>query len=398
MQNSILSVLDKIGRAALVSAPLLALAFTAMQTGRAQTYTVLYTFTGGPDGGTPMDTPILFNGNVYGTTEGGGAKAAGAVYELNFKSRHEVALHSFSGADGSGPIGGLVQGKNGNFYGAAYHGGGHNDGALFELTPAGQFTLLHSFAGPPTEGMGPAGTPVFDSLGDLFGTTYVGGASKGWGTVYEYTAAGVFETGQSFSPDGALPRAGLFFQAGKLYGTTCGCGYLPYGGTIYEVGVQRALYTFSGGADGSQPLASLVGDGAGNLYGTTSAGGIGSFGAGAGVIFKFNLSTSELTVLHTFSGPDGAVPAAGLAWDAQGNLYGTTTLGGAHGYGNVFKLDSSGNLTSLHDFTGGADGASPYAGVLVDSKGNVWGAAAAGGSAAAPGGYGVIFIISPPTT
>lgn len=398
MQNRTKQMIHKIRRAALVGAPLLAMASAAALPGMAQTFTVLYTFTGGADGGTPMATPILYNGNVYGTTSGGGANASGTVYELNFKSRHEVALHSFTGSDGTGPIGGLVQGANGNFYGAAYRGGAHNDGTLFQLTPSGQFTLLHSFIGPPTEGIGPAGTPVFDSLGDLFGTTYVGGASKGWGTVYEYSAAGVFQTGQSFSPDGALPRGGLFFQGGKLYGTTCGCGSLPYGGTIYEVGVQRALYTFTGGADGSQPLAGLVGDGQGNLYGTTSAGGTGNFGNGYGIIFKFNLATSTLTVLHTFSGPDGGVPSSALSWDAQGNLYGTTTLGGAYGYGNVFKLEPSGNIVSLHDFSGGSDGAHPNAGVLVDAKGNVWGAAAQGGSATAPGGYGTLFIISPPPT
>ncbi len=343
-----------------------------------------------------MSTPTLLNGNVYGTTSGGGAHASGTVYELNFKSRKETALHSFNGGDGIGPIGGLVMGPNGNFYGVAYRGGSHNDGTLYEISPSGVFTVLHNFAGPTAEGIGPAATPAFDPLGDLFGTTYVGGATKGWGTVYEYTAGGTFLTGQSFSPDGALPRGGLFFQAGKFYGTTCGGGANSYGGTIFQVGVQTALYTFTGGADGSQPLGALIGDGQGNLYGTTSGGGNGNFGGGYGVIFKFNLATSTLTVLHTFAGPDGGAPASALSWDSQGNLYGTTTLGGAYGYGNVFKLDPYGNLTSLHDFTGGADGAKPNAGVLVDAKGNVWGAAASGGSAQAPAGYGTLFIISPP--
>lgn len=391
------SISGKIRRVALAAAPALALTLIAMQPVEAQTFTVLYTFTGGNDGGTPMATPILYNGNVYGTTQGGGANHSGVVYEMNFASRHEAPLHTFTGADGSGPIAGLVQGSNGQFFGVAYRGGQYNDGTMFKLSPSGTFTLLHSFAGPPTEGIGPAGTLVFDPMGDLFGTTYVGGNSKGWGTVFEYSVGGVFQTGQSFSPDGALPRAGLLFNAGKLYGTTCGCGYLPYGGTIYEVGVQSALYTFTGGADGSQPLAGLTSDGMGNLYGTTSAGGSGNFGLGYGVVYKFNLATSTLTVLHTFTGPDGAVPASALSWDTAGNLYGTTTEGGAYGYGNVFELSPLGVMTTLHDFTGGADGAKPNAGVLVDSVGNVWGAASAGGSTQSPGGYGTLFIITPPT-
>jgi uncharacterized repeat protein (TIGR03803 family) len=373
-------------RAALALAPALALALITIQPIQAQTFTVLYTFTGGIDGGTPMDTPILAGGNVYGTTSGGGSSESGTVYQLVFKTRKETALHTFTGPDGIGPVGGLVQSSGGNFYGVAYKGGAHNFGTLFELTPSGTFTLLHSFDGPPTEGIGPAGTPVLDSLGDLFGTTYVGGQSKGWGTVYEYSAGGTFQTGQSFSPDGALPRAGLFFQGGKLFGTTCGCGNIAYGGTIYEVGVQKALYTFSGGADGSQPLAGLVGDGEGNLYGTASTGGSGNFGNGYGVVFKFNLATSQLTVLHTFTGTDGGAPAAGLAWDSQGNLYGTTTIGGAYGFGTVFELSASGSLTTLHSFTGGADGGTPYAGVLVTAAGDIWGAASQGGSASVPGG------------
>jgi uncharacterized repeat protein (TIGR03803 family) len=370
-----------------------------MQPVQAQTFTVLYTFTGGADGGTPMDTPILSNGNVYGTTSGGGTGNSGTVYQLNFKTRKETALHTFTGPDGIGPIGGLVQNSSGNFLGVAYKGGANDDGTLFELTPAGTFTLLHSFAGKsvtPKEGIGPAGTPVFDPMGDLFGTTYVGGQSKGWGTVYEYSAAGVFETGQSFSPDGALPRGGLYFESGKLYGTTCGCGGIAYGGTIYQVGVQQALYTFTGGADGSQPLAGLIGDGMGNLYGTASSGGAGNFGSGYGVVFKFNLATSQLTTVHTFTGADGGVPASALAWDSQGNLYGTTTIGGAYGYGTVFKINSAGGaLTTLYSFTGGADGGTPYAGVLVDAKDNIWGTTSAGGSALPPGGFGTLFIISP---
>src|SRR5579871_6093487 len=133
MTRSMKTFLEWTGRAGLATAAvLIATGALAQQAGQAQTYTVLYTFTGGADGGTPMSTPTLLNGNVYGTTSGGGAHASGTVYELNFKSRKETALHSFNGGDGIGPIGGLVMGPNGNFYGVAYRGGSHNDGTLYE--------------------------------------------------------------------------------------------------------------------------------------------------------------------------------------------------------------------------------------------------------------------------
>ena len=395
------SISGNFRRAALASAAIVALATMGMQPAKAQTFTVLYTFTGGADGGTPLATPTLYAGTVYGTSTGGGANAAGTVYGYSVSENREVALHSFNGTDGSAPIAGLTQAASShNFYGVAYRGGTYNDGTMFMLTPAGVFTLLHNFAGPTTEGIGPAGNLVFDPKGNLYGTTYVGGSQypKGWGTVYEYSAGGVYTTGQSFPSGGALPRAGMYYTNGALYGTTCGCGSLPYGGSIYQAGVPSALYTFSGGADGSQPMGSLVGDGQGNLYGTTAAGGTGAFGNGYGVVFEFNIASKLLTVVHTFTGPDGGAPESALARDSQGNMYGTTTLGGAHGFGTVFELSSTGTLTTLYNFTGGVDGAKPVAGVALDSNGNLWGATSSGGSAVAPGGYGTLFKITPATS
>jgi uncharacterized repeat protein (TIGR03803 family) len=195
----------------------------------------------------------------------------------------------------------------------------------------------------------------------------------------------------------------LYLQGGKLYGTTSGGGARGYGGTIFEIGGPMALYTFNGGAGGSNPASSLIGDGKGNLYGTTSAGGSGSLGAGDGVVFMFDTATSQVTILHTFTGSDGSTPMAALARDSAGDLYGTTSLGGAYGHGTVFRLDlSSLKLASLHDFTSGADGGSPYAGVVVDAKSNIWGATSTGGSisgsndsATGSSGSGTVFVISP---
>jgi uncharacterized repeat protein (TIGR03803 family) len=379
----------------LAATPVLALALMALQPAEAQIFTVLYTFQGGADGGTPLATPLEYNGYLVGTTIGGGVHGNGTVFALNFTTLKETVLHPFMGQpDGADPIGGLVQDSSGNFYGAAYRGGAENFGTLFEVTPKGVFTLLHSFSNPASGGSGPAGTLVRDPKGDLFGTTYVGGPNTGRGTVFEFSG-GNLTTLKNFAPGGVLPRAGLLLEGGKLYGTTTGDDNELSAGAVYEVGLAAPLYSFTGGLDGGQPLGSLIGDTQGNLYGTASAGGSASFGLGNGVIFKVNITTGAETVLHTFTGPDGAVPAAALSVDSQGNMYGTTTLGGAHGYGTVFELDASGNFTTLYSFEGGTDGATPYAGVVVDAAGRLWGAASTGGSSAAPGGYGTLFVITP---
>jgi len=178
-----------------------------------------------------------------------------------------------------------------------------NYGAVFELTPGGDLLpLLHSFAGPPSEGSGPAGTPVFDTAGDLYGTTYGGGADAA-GTVYEISAAGVFSNTTSFPSGAGFPRAGLALVAGGFYGTTEGSSTQGVGGTVYVVGGTAPIYTFTGGADGALPTGWVAGDGQGNLYGTTSGGGSASFGNGDGVIFRLNIASGVETVLHTFTGP-----------------------------------------------------------------------------------------------
>ncbi len=396
---------QKLGRVALSAAAIAALSLAGMLPAHAQTYTVFYTFTGGTDGATPFDTPLVSNngnGNIYVTTHAGGAYSAGTVEEVNFKSRNHAVLHSFAGGpdDGAGPIAGLIQDTAGNLYGATYKGGAFNFGTVFELTLAGKLTLLHSFAGPPTEGLGPAGTPIFDPGGDIFGTTYQGGAAKGYGTVYEITAGGVYTTGQSFPADEGLPRGGLNREGSVIFGTSVGSSATSpmYGGTIFKVGDLTPLYKFSGGADGAQPMAGVIGDGKGNLYGTTS-------GVAAPVL-ALAMASSIRSMLRPPWRPSSILSAGrmepfrwpGWHWDTAGNLYGTTLLGGDWGYGTVFKFDTSHNLTTIYSFTGGADGGNPDGGVVVDSTGNIWGSTSNGGSAPAPGGYGTLFVISPPTT
>lgn len=381
----------------LASAALILAGCAAVQPAGAQTFSVVYTFTGGADGANPFANLLLSGGVLYGTTSGGGAQNAGTVFTVNTTTKAETVLHSFAGGrtDGSAPLGGLIANSAGNLFGTTYTGGAHNFGTVFKIPAAGgSLTILHSFKGPPSEGSGPSGTLVMDHAGNIYGTTYSGGDTSGYGTTFEITAGGTYSTGQSFSPDGALPRAGLFLSDGILYGTTYGGGAHLFGGTVFQVEVTKPLYTFTGGADGSQPEDSLIGDGEGNLYGTAAGGGDGSFGNGHGVVFELNPTTGQETVLYTFTGPDGSSPTGALVRDGNGNFYGTTTQGGAFGHGTVFEL-SGGTLTTLYNFTGGADGGNPFAGVLLDSSGNVWGVAANGGSAAAPGGSGVVFEITP---
>lgn len=364
----------------------------------AQTLTVIHTFKGGAtDGAAPFGTPLLYDGNLYGTTKGGGASSAGTIYEVNFASRNEAILHAFAGApsDGAGPLAGLIQDSAGNLYGTTFNGGADGHGTIFELTlpPTGKYTILHSLAGPPAEGSGPAAPLAFDPAYNIYGTTYQGGDAK-YGTTFELPTGGAFTTGQSLPPDGALPHGGLFHWGSSMYGTTSGSAQLGYGGTIFALGNPSALYTFTGGADGSQPMAGLITNSSGYLFGTCSAGGSASFGLGNGVVFQFNPANNQLTVLHTFTGPDGSAPMASLFPDAAGDLYGTTMFGGAYGNGTIFKLDAAGNFTTVYSFTGGSDGARPASGVIVDSKGNIFGTASAGGS----GGMGTLFVIAAPTT
>jgi len=190
--------------------------------------------------------------------------------------------------------------------------------------------------------------------------------------------------------DGALPFAGLIADAASnLYGTTIG-GDGP--GTAFQLtpsGDLNVLYSFTGG---DSPWAGLISDAAGNLYGTTEG------GDGPGTVFQLTPS-GTLNVLHRFTGRDGAVPHGALIFDAAGNLDGTTHNGGTSGYGTVFQLDSSGALNVLHSFTGGSDGGRPGADLIADAAGNLYGTTSSGGATAScPGGCGTVFQLTVPAS
>lgn len=315
-----------------------------------------------------------------------------------------TVLYRFSGSDGAYPFGGVIADQAGNLYGTTLSGGsggcrakrvGTGCGTIFELSPDGTETVLHQFTGDK-DGKYPQAGLIRDSAGNLYGTTEEGGSGcgrLGCGTVFELSSDGSKTILHNFSggSDGAYPLAPLFEdKAGNLYGTTSYWGeYLR--GTVFKIspdGTESVLYAFNdAGSDGEYPYGGLIGDKAGNLYGTTSYGGKES----CGTVYEVAPDGTEST-LYTFLGEThGAYPHAGLIRDNVGNLYGTTSGGDFPDYGNVFKLAADGNETALYTFTGGSDGAEPWGGVIEDKAGNLYGTTEYGGTAA----MGTVFKLAP---
>ncbi len=383
-----------------VSLLCLAIALSSMALGavaaQAQTFTVLFSFNNS-DGANPQASLILdAQGNVYGTTSNGGTYSFGTVFKLD-PSGNETVLHSFAGNlnDGGTPVANLIVDRSGNLYGTTYQGATPSGGGtVFRLDPTGNETILHSFS-MGSDGGNPACGLIMDPQGDLFGTTFAGG-DYGYGTVFKVDPSSNETVLHSFTggSDGWMPYAGLIMDAqGNLYGTTLSSNAPAQGnGVVFKLdpaGSQTVLYSFTGGQDGEWPYAALIMDAARNLYGTTLFGGNlnCNSGQGCGTVFKVDPSGNE-TVLYSFTGgSDGEFPEGSLIMDQQGNLYGTTIYGGAHGEGTVFKLNPSGNKTVLYSFTGGNDGNQPIGGLVIDAANNLYGTTYGGGAY----GYGTVF-------
>jgi uncharacterized repeat protein (TIGR03803 family) len=417
-----------------------------------QTYSVLYSFTGGADGASPEARLILDPaGNLYGTTFGATAypygqitgTTAGSIFKLTSGGGFTL-LHNFGagGANGSSPSGGLVRDSAGNLYGSTYGGGASTNpncfgggtnlpadgcGEVFKMDANGNFSVLHSFSGKSYcwTGCEPLAPLTLDAAGNLYGTTYLGGSrncnlyklnsmagleNSDCGVVFKLDTTGketVLHRFGSARKEGDFPNPGLILDtAGNLYGTTLGGGINSNGGnggggTVFKLdpaGNETVLFYFQEFVSGYYPNGGLLRDSAGNLYGTTR----GFVGSGQNGAFKLD-PEGDLT---QFSPLDG-IPYAGLNRDGAGNFYGTELEGGNQAqscgyYGNatcgrVFKLDPFGNLTLLYDFKGGSDGDAPYASLVVDAAGNLYGTAAYGGTInnACPSGCGVVFKITP---
>lgn len=400
------SILSRVLSRTVVSALVLAVAVVA----HAQTFkeTVLYNFTGTIDGSDPSGLIIDGKGNLYGTTPNGGTpqsacqnSGCGSIFRVT-QAGAESNIRDFMGQpnDGQEPLVGLIADKAGNGYGTTYLGGTHKAGTVFEITKSGQEGPIYSFAGSP-DGSGACSPLAIDSAGNLYGVTS-GGGTAGFGTVYKLTKSGgkwnesVLYSFSEFSYPPNQFCAGLVVDAAaNLYGTTYenGANHL---GMIFEIsssGQVTDLYNFKGSSDGAFPIAGLVRDSAGNLYGTASAGGdvisnkCGQ--VGCGVVFVLNSSHQE-TILHTFEKSDGLMPAGTLLRDSQGNLFGPALNGGSGLGGVVFAISARGQFSVLHNFSG-PDGYQPQQGLIRDSKGNLYGTTVQGGAI----GYGTVYKLSP---
>ncbi len=402
---------------ALAIACLLALLAVPAQ---AQTFSVLHSFTG-PDGANPLaGLTIDRAGNLYGTTWAGGTAncyfkfGCGTVFKMKHSGSGWVLtpLYSFSGGDGLGPEDRVIFGPDGTLYGETTYGQGYDCscGNVFNLKPpptrpATPFspwndTVLHQFYPGAGEGNEPGGDIVFDAAGNIYGTTESGGNDRfcgglGCGTVYQLTPSksGWIETVLyefTDANDGEYPSGGVTVdQAGNLYGTASQTGFGAEAGSVFQLTPSGSgwkfnlLYDFSGGGDGGYPVAGLISDSSGNLYGATSYGGAN----GGGTVFELTPSNGSWTLntLYSFTKVNNSFrpgPVASLIMDAAGSLYGTTKADGTYGYGNVFKLtrsNGSWTYTSLYDFTGASDGANPYSSLVLDAQGNLYGTTYTGG-------------------
>jgi uncharacterized repeat protein (TIGR03803 family) len=400
----------------LVASLLVSLPVVSVSAAQMATFKGLHTFTGGSDGAGPA-SPLAFDraGNLYGTTGGGGSGTGcsggcGTVFELipSTPRWKERVLYSLSSV--IDPIGPLVLDTKGNVYGASIVGGGPcNCGEVYQLVRTSKGwtqNILHTFVGGTSDGQYAQSGLVQDSVGNLYGATESGGFNGNNGVVYELSPNGdgtwtysiIYEFGV-VGGDADNPYGPLTIDAaGNLYGTTANGGLYGWGAAFKLTRsstswTETVLYNFTLDFGSPPQPDGVVLDSAGNLYGTTISDGEFSLGT----VYKLTPTIGfwNRTVLHTFTGAsDGAYPYGGVVVGPTGALYGTADSGGIYGYGTVYKLVQGGNghwtETVLHSFKK-TDGANPFAGVVLDQLGNLYGVAGNGGAY----GSGVAFEITP---
>lgn len=399
---------DSLRMAATFMAAVLLFVPLAVLTVPAQTFQVMHSFTGQGDGSNPANGLTLDRaGNLYGGTSLGGDSSeyclstCGMLFKVTRAGSNWIynPLYLFPGGLGGAQAGRLTFGPNGSLYGL----GGD---AVYNLQP--QANRCSSFSCPWNDtilwsfccGILFPGGLTFDASGNIYGGSYYGGylsrdvcQDSGCGYIFQLvpTTEGWSENiiYEFHGGDGAYPNGQLVFDpAGNLYGTTINAGVEGDGdGNVFKLTPsgdgywnETILYRFTGGTDGKYPYAGVIFDSSGNLYGATSRAGADN----GGTIYELTPSSGgwNFNLLYTFTQGNGGVGYS-LIMDGNDNLYGTTTAGGDYNFGNVFKLtrgDGGWTYSSLHDFTGGSDGAYPIGSVAIDSSGDLYGATVGGGN------------------
>jgi uncharacterized repeat protein (TIGR03803 family) len=367
------------------------------------------------EGSSPGPLLQASNGTLFGTTNGGGNYqnysgvancyngGCGGVFNVTPSGQFSL-LHLFSGTDGGSPYSGLTLGPDGAFYGMTWVGGASSTcvfnggmtgcGTVFKIDANGTFSLVHSFTG--SDGAFPQSGLLLGADGNLYGTTSQGGTptsctnfqTPGCGTIFKMDSSGNVTVVHSFvGTDGATPNAALLqTQDGSFYGTTTSGG-ASNGGIIFQInpaGKFQVLHSFVG-SDGSDPSTALTQAADGNIYGTTCGGGANKY---YGVVFRID-TTGTFSVLHNFAGADGACGSSAMLQGNDGFLYGTTSNGGSASHGTLFRMDYSGNITVLHSFVG-SEGSDPQAPLIQVADGSIYGTTFGGGT----DGGGVVYRLS----
>jgi uncharacterized repeat protein (TIGR03803 family) len=376
-------------------------------------FTNLYSFTGAADGAIPS-SPLMqaSDGNLYGTTEYGGARPSFSGYGTVFQITPGGAftsLYAFeNNGDGDHPdLAGLVEGPDGFFYGTTVIGGDYHDGVIFVMTADGFLFPIYSFSQSGFDGVGPEAGVVLGADGNFYGTTLDGG-NKSFGTIFRITADWDYTNLFSFNgTNGGLPYSSLVQgHDGNLYGTTFNGGATFHGldtsgnptgyGVVFKIstnGTFTSLLSFSG-TNGAQPVTGLIQSQDGNLYGTTELGGANGYGT----VFKLT-TNGAFTLLFSFGAAgNGAYPTGRLVQGSDGNFYGTTAdipfIGGPFasvGNGIIFRITPAGEFTKLYSFPGRPGGMEPVTGLVQASDGNFYGTCLGGVY-----GYGMLFRLSVP--